>query len=161
MSLRVYKRFLGLACYISVLESPLRFASSYNMKLTVVVSLVALAMAAPGPQIFRPQGGRPTTILRDERVDQGNGNFRYAYELSDGTAVQAEGTPGQDGAVIMRGSYRYVLPDGNVAEITYVADENGFHPRGNVIPTPPPLPPHAIQQIRYAEEERARGVVYE
>ena len=40
--------------------------------------------------------------------------------------------------------------------MTYVADENGFRAESPFLPTPPPLPAHAIEQIRFAEEERLR-----
>ncbi|XP_064084283.1 cuticle protein AM1199-like [Macrobrachium nipponense] len=124
------------------------------MKLIIVACLVAMALAAPRPQ-------DDVSILRDERVDQGDGNFNYNFELSDGTAIGAEGTPNDAGSVNIEGSYRFTLPDGAVVEITYVADEAGFRPVGDVIPTPHPLPAHAIEQIRFAEEQRAAGVTFE
>ncbi|XP_066941207.1 cuticle protein AMP1B-like [Macrobrachium rosenbergii] len=124
------------------------------MKLIIVACLVAMALAAPRPQ-------DDVSILTDERVDQGDGNFNYNFELSDGTAIDAAGTPGEEGAVNIQGSYRFTLPDGAVVQITYVADEAGFRPEGDTIPTPHPLPAHAIEQIKFAEEQRAAGVVFE
>ncbi|XP_068222254.1 cuticle protein AM1199-like [Palaemon carinicauda] len=129
--------------------------SQFNLlKQIILACLVAASLAAPKHQ-------DNIAILRDDRDDQGDGNFNYAFELSDGTAVEASGFPGAEGAVNIRGAYRFNLPDGAVVQITYVADENGFQPEGDIIPTPHPLPAHAIEQIRFAEEQRAAGVVFE
>ncbi|KAG7158126.1 Cuticle protein [Homarus americanus] len=56
---------------------------------------------------------------------------------------------------------KFPLPDGTVAEVRYVADENGYVADSPLIPTPPPLPAHAIEQIRIAEEQRAQGIVWD
>lgn len=36
--------------------------------------------------------------------------------------------------------------------VSYTADENGFVPVGNIIPTPPPLPKHVVLILKYLEE---------
>lgn len=48
-------------------------------------------------------------------------------------------------AQVAEGYYSYTAPDGTPVQIRYVADEGGFRPEGNVLPTPPPIPP-AIQK---------------
>ncbi|XP_066941906.1 cuticle protein AMP1B-like [Macrobrachium rosenbergii] len=142
MCLRVLyiKGLLVLARYATVLQALPRATSTANMKLIVVACLVAMALAAPRPQ-------DDVSIVKDERVDQGDGNFNYNFELSDGTAIDAAGTPGEEGAVNIQGSYRFTLPDGVVVHITYVADEAGFRPEGDIIPTPPTRC-HRADQIR-------------
>lgn len=42
-------------------------------------------------------------------------------------------------------TYTLIDPDFQVINVLYKADENGFHPQGAHIPTPPPIPP-AIQR---------------
>ncbi|XP_047478546.1 cuticle protein AM1199-like [Penaeus chinensis] len=119
------------------------------MKLIVLACLAAAALAAPRPQ------EDPVAILRDDRQDDGDGNFKYEFESDDGTFVSAVGTPGAEGQSNIQGSYRFTLPDGTIAEVTYIADENGFQPQSDLLPTPHPLPAHAIEQIRFAEAQRA------
>ncbi|XP_064084284.1 cuticle protein AMP1A-like [Macrobrachium nipponense] len=134
MCLRVLyiKGLLVLARYATVLQVLPRATSTANMKLIIVACLVAMALAAPRPE-------DDVSILRDDAVDQGDGNFNYNFELSDGTAIGAEGTPNDAGSVNIEGSYRFTLPDGAVVEITYVADEAGFRPQGTS--SPPPTTP--------------------
>ncbi|XP_042229147.1 cuticle protein AM1159-like [Homarus americanus] len=126
------------------------------MKLVLLVCLAAVAIAAPD---FH--GLPPVVILRDDRQDSGDGNFNYAFEADNGIAVEASGTPGSAGQSNMQGVYRFPLPDGTLAEIRYVADELGFRPESPLLPQPHPLPPHAIEQIRIAEEQRAQGITFE
>ena len=43
------------------------------------------------------------------------------------------------------GSFEYTDPEGGAVRLTYIADENGFQPQGDHLPTPPPIP-EAIQR---------------
>ncbi|XP_027218498.2 cuticle protein AMP1A [Penaeus vannamei] len=126
------------------------------MKLVLLVCLAAVAAAAP-----RPQDGPPVAILRDDRHDDGNGNFNYAFESEDGTSVSAAGAPGAAGQSNIQGSFRFTLPDGTIAEVSYTADEEGFKPQSDLLPIAPPLPAHALEQIQFAEQQRAAGVIFE
>ncbi|KAG7158125.1 Cuticle protein [Homarus americanus] len=56
---------------------------------------------------------------------------------------------------------RFTLPDGTLADVRYIADENGFRAESPLIPTPHPLPAHAVEQIRVAEEQRRRGIIWD
>ncbi|XP_045621372.1 cuticle protein AMP1A-like [Procambarus clarkii] len=124
------------------------------MKLVLLALLVALAAAAPRPD-------QDAETLVDEREDNGDGNFKYKFETSNGLAEERVGTVGAEGQSNFQGSYRFTLPDGTVAEVTFIADENGFRPESPLLPTPHPLPAHALAQIAFAEEQRAKGVVFE
>ncbi|XP_047478768.1 cuticle protein AMP1A-like [Penaeus chinensis] len=89
--------------------------------------------------LFRPRPQEdPVAILRDDRQDDGDGNFKYEFESVDGTFVSAVGTPGAAGQSNIQGSYRFTLPDGTIAEVTYIANENGFQPQSDLLPTSRP-----------------------
>ena len=60
---------------------------------------------------------------------------------------------GRTGEVTLHRS-RFTDPEGNLVEVRYVADEFGFRAESPYVPTPHPLPAHALQQIAYAEELR-------
>ncbi|XP_066941329.1 cuticle protein AM1159-like [Macrobrachium rosenbergii] len=107
------------------------------MKSVIFACLAALAVAAP-------QFGQPNqaVILRDERQDLGNGAFVYEFEADNGISESRRGFPGSQGQSNMEGSFRFPLPDGSLAEVRYVADENGFRAESPFIPTPPPRPRH-------------------
>ncbi|XP_063598373.1 cuticle protein AM1199-like [Penaeus indicus] len=138
------------------------------MQLLIVAALVAVAVAAPqfgnqyGNQFDRRDrvNYRPIAILRDDRQDFGDGNFNYQFETENGINVNARGTPGSKGQSNIEGYYRFPLEDGTFAEVRYIADEFGFRAESPLIPTPHPLPAHAIEQIRFAEEQRRRGITY-
>ena len=51
------------------------------------------------------------------------------------------------------GGWEYVGSDGRTYSMQFVADENGFRPVGDHLPTPPPLPP-ALQ--RFADARAGR-----
>lgn len=56
---------------------------------------------------------------------------------------------------------RFVLADGSVAEVTFIANENGFQPQSDLLPTPHPLPAHVYELLRIADEQRAQGITFE
>lgn len=43
-------------------------------------------------------------------------------------------------AQVAEGSFSYSSPEGESISLTYIADENGFQPQGDHLPTPPPIP---------------------
>lgn len=60
-------------------------------------------------------------------------------------------------AEAVSGSYSYTGPDGVQYSITYTADEEGFHPQGAHLPTPPPIPPEIQRGVELALAAEARG----
>ncbi|KAM7343865.1 larval cuticle protein 2-like [Cochliomyia hominivorax] len=49
----------------------------------------------------------------------------------------------------MHGDFSWISPEGVHVEIKYVADENGYQPVGDLIPTPPPIPEAILKAIEY------------
>lgn len=83
-------------------------------------------------------------ILSFINENDGDGNYRFSYETGNGIKAQEEGTiknRGSDNEIpSVMGTYSYTAPNGEVIEIAYTADENGFQPTGDNLPTPPPIP---------------------
>lgn len=50
---------------------------------------------------------------------------------------------------VAQGSFSYTSPEGIPIQITYLADENGFQPQGDHLPTPPPIPPAIQKALAY------------
>ncbi|KAG7158123.1 Cuticle protein AMP4-like 1, partial [Homarus americanus] len=102
----------------------------------VFVFLACLAsVIVAAPQLGQQQDRPPhIAIIRDDRQDFGDGNFIYEFVSEN---------------------------DGTFATVLYVADENGYRPESDLIPTTPPVPDHAQEQIRVAEEQRRQGVVWD
>jgi len=116
------------------------------MKYVIVLALCVVAVSA------RPQGNQKpedVVIVRSEFDDKGDGTFSWASETSDGTKIEQSGflkNPGtEDEGISISGSYQYYAPEGELIQLKYIADEKGFQPEGEHLPTPPPIP-EAIQK---------------
>lgn len=73
-----------------------------------------------------------------------------SYETGNGISADEQGQLKNAGnpqleAMQAQGGFSYTSPEGIPIKVTYVADENGFRPVGDHLPTPPPIPP-AIQK---------------
>ncbi|XP_044267485.1 endocuticle structural glycoprotein SgAbd-5-like [Tribolium madens] len=91
----------------------------------VIVILVAAASAAP-------QQGRDAQILRFENENIGIDGYKFSYETSDPITRQETGeltnAGSENEAIIVKGEYSYVGPDGKTHSVSFVADENGYRP---------------------------------
>ncbi|XP_055913047.1 pupal cuticle protein Edg-78E-like [Eupeodes corollae] len=70
-----------------------------------------------------------------------DGSYSYHFDTTNGISAQESGIGGHYAS----GTSQYYNPDGELIELTYTADENGFQPKGAHLPTPPPIP-EAIQR---------------
>ncbi|XP_073951403.1 endocuticle structural glycoprotein ABD-4-like [Choristoneura fumiferana] len=114
-----------------------------------LLSLVALSGAAQPQQ---PQAGDQIPIVRFESEGPNvDGTYKWLYET--GNEINAEesgyvknfGKGEGEEVQVAEGKFSYKAPDGTLIALTYIADENGFQPQGDHLPTPPPIPP-AIQK---------------
>ncbi|XP_068216169.1 cuticle protein AMP2-like [Palaemon carinicauda] len=118
--------------------------------------LVAVAVAAP-----QSDRDRDATIIGDDRVDNGDGSFSYAFSASNGLEMEVVGAPGSEGQSNMAGYYLLPLESGGFARVEFVADEAGFQPQSDILPTPHPLPEHVHELLRIAERQRAEGITFD
>nr|XP_022919486.1 larval cuticle protein LCP-17-like [Onthophagus taurus] len=131
--------------------------------LTAVVADVAFLNYNRGQNLQR--GGEIRILKQNQEIDPA-GSYNYAYETENGINVREEGQliqsrSSQEPGTAAQGSYRYTSPEGLPVDIVYVADENGFQPQGNVLPTPPAppaIPPAILRALEWnrahPEEER-------
>ncbi|XP_075161527.1 larval cuticle protein 65Ab1-like [Haematobia irritans] len=92
-------------------------------------ALFAVALAAP----------RPDAEILKQDSEVGPEDFRFAVGTSDGTEHNAEGKVKDVGtdhaAIVVHGSYTWVdEKTGEKFTVEYVADENGFQPKGAHLP---------------------------
>ncbi|KAJ0169822.1 hypothetical protein K1T71_014428 [Dendrolimus kikuchii] len=79
-------------------------------------------------------------IIRNDRDGpHPDGSYRWAFETGGGIYHEQRGFQ-RDTGLQVEGQYQYTAPDGQVINVLYKADENGFHATGDHIPTPPPIP---------------------
>ena len=74
-----------------------------------------------------------------------DGSYQYQFDTTNGIAAQEAGVGGHYAS----GSSAYYAPDGQLITLTYTADENGFHPLGDHLPTPPPVPAAILKALDY------------
>lgn len=53
------------------------------------------------------------------------------------------------GAEFAKGSFSYTANDGQPIALEYEADENGYRPRGDHLPTPPPIPDYILRALDF------------
>merc|ERR1711872_119439 len=124
-----------------------------NMYTALVLLLVG---AAFGEQFSQES----VETLQDERVaPHDNGAHNMHLKLSNGVEMHLGG---EDGNMI--GIYGHIMEDGSVATLKFVADEGGFQPESSILPValafPHPIPKFVMDQIEFAERQRALRAQY-
>ncbi|XP_055843446.1 pupal cuticle protein Edg-78E-like [Episyrphus balteatus] len=106
-------------------------------KLILVATLLGLAAA-----VDDERGAEIRSLTNDP--SDADGNFAYAFDTTNGIAVQESGN-----IAGVNGAAQWVSPEGVPVQLTYTADENGYHPVGDHLPTPPPIPEAILRAIEY------------
>ncbi|CAL4066248.1 unnamed protein product [Meganyctiphanes norvegica] len=124
----------------------------------ILSCLIGVAVAAPQFQdqvIVNPNNN--LQILQQNHQQDG-ANFQHDQETENGIRSAASGFAGSAGQSNIEGSYSYTGDDGQLVEIRYVADENGYRAEGFGIPE---APAHVAQLLAIAEEQRAQGIQFD
>ncbi|XP_075161934.1 pupal cuticle protein Edg-78E-like [Haematobia irritans] len=109
-------------------------------KFAIVLSaLVAVAYCAGDDQTAE--------TLKYVNEVNADGSYNFEYSSSNGIEFGEAGIGGSYG----KGSYSYTSPEGQLIELTYTADENGYQPQGDHLPTPPPIPEYILKALEYIE----------
>ncbi|XP_076056242.1 cuticle protein AM1159-like isoform X2 [Oratosquilla oratoria] len=136
--------------------------------------LLSLCICATSAQHFFDQQQRHFTssprvlqnpaveILRvDSAGPRPDGSYSFSFEDSTGTRREEVAQATGPNTFAVQGTYRYTNEDGTVVEVRYRADESGYHAESPALPQAPPMPQHAIEQLRIAEEQKRQGVVFD
>ncbi|XP_058124208.1 endocuticle structural glycoprotein SgAbd-2-like [Anopheles ziemanni] len=94
---------------------------------------------------------KDAVVLRQDVEINPDGSYQYAYETSNGIQAEQQGTlkdVGDEKAQVVQGQYAYSNPDGSRVSLQYIADENGYQPQGDHLPTPPPIPAAIERALR-------------
>lgn len=112
----------------------------------LVALFFAVAFAAPQAP------AEPIPILKQDSQVNGDGSYQYSFETGNGISVDQKGDLKKVGdveALEVQGQFQYPGDDGNNIQLTYTADENGFHPVGSHLPTAPPVPEPIQRALAY------------
>ncbi|XP_076035292.1 cuticle protein AM/CP1114-like [Oratosquilla oratoria] len=95
-------------------------------------------------------------IIRDDRVHPDeHGAYSLDMETGDGIVRSEQGGPG--GA--QQGSVSFTFPDGQVFDLSFVADADGYKPESSFLPVAPafphPIPQFVLDQIEFARQQEA------
>ncbi|XP_052127664.1 endocuticle structural glycoprotein SgAbd-1-like isoform X2 [Frankliniella occidentalis] len=127
----------------------------------------------PQQQILQPQPAFQSAqrsepfwrILKHTQETDPAGFYRFSIETENGIRHDEEGTVknagGNNESTAKQGAYSYTAPDGTPISLNYVADENGFRPSGEHLPTPPPIPEAILRSLEQNAREESQGINYE
>lgn len=104
----------------------------------------------------RPQASadRTAETLRyDSEID--GDSFAYSFETSNGISAEENGVA--TNGVQAQGGFSYIGDDGQQYKVTYTANENGYLPQGDHLPTPPPIPDEILRSIEENAKAAAAG----
>ncbi|XP_076175504.1 cuticular protein 18 [Ptiloglossa arizonensis] len=115
----------------------------------LIIALCAIAAVASA--VSPVSVDVPIPILRQSGEGPNpDGSYTYNYETANGIQAQEVGYLKYAGSTAeaqeAQGSYSYTAPNGEVVQVSYVANENGFQPQGSHIPT---IPSHIVRALEH------------
>ncbi|XP_014473814.1 PREDICTED: endocuticle structural glycoprotein SgAbd-2-like [Dinoponera quadriceps] len=124
------------------------------MNTSTVALLCVFAVVAFAAPPARQSKDEPIAILAyNFDGPYPDGSYSYSYSTGNGIQAQEQGQlakiTNDEDALRVQGSFSYVDADGNPIALSYVADENGFQPKGDHLPTPPPVPADILKALEY------------
>ncbi|XP_074029970.1 endocuticle structural glycoprotein ABD-4 isoform X2 [Leptinotarsa decemlineata] len=114
-------------------------------------------------ETYAQQGDQIAIVRYENEGINADGSYQWSFETANGIRAQEQGQLKNAGTENegpeVQGSYQYTSNDGVPIALSYIANEDGFQPQGEHLPTPPPIP-LAIQRslewnAAHPEEEEA------
>lgn len=88
---------------------------------------------------------RDAHIVEQKNEVNYDGTYTNTFQTSNGIGFSETGL----GGVVSNGVSQYYDPQGQLHELSWTADENGYRPQGKDLPTPPPIPSYIIRALEY------------
>ncbi|XP_057665998.1 larval cuticle protein LCP-17-like [Diorhabda carinulata] len=118
------------------------------MKTLIFLGIYVYCVAAQGGNRRIPNSGQNpegnARIISGASEVNLDGTYQWSFQSDNGISAQEVGqiknANSQDPAEEAQGNFQYTAPDGSPIQLSYVANENGFQPRGDHLPVPPPIP---------------------
>ncbi|XP_075167443.1 larval cuticle protein 1-like [Haematobia irritans] len=132
------------------------------LKFIVICALVASAAAISKSNSHKSFNSRPSSSHSASRPSSASSDdvhaqinsyssnvredgFQYAFDTTNG--IQASATGEAHGEI--KGDFSWISPEGEHLSLQYIADENGYQPQGDMLPTPPPIPEAILKALEY------------
>ncbi|ALC40918.1 Lcp4 [Drosophila busckii] len=77
----------------------------------------------------------------DVRADGFDATLETSNSISQSASGDVHGN--------IHGQFGWVSPEGVHVALSYVADENGYQPSSDLLPTPPPVPAEIVRALAY------------
>ncbi|XP_011184378.2 larval cuticle protein 2-like [Zeugodacus cucurbitae] len=110
-------------------------------KYVLLFAFVAYASAAAISSSSDDAHAQVSVQTNKVRVD----GFDSELETSNSIHVVEHG----DAEGNINGEYGWDSPEGDHVLITFVADASGYHPKSELLPTPPPTPEAIVKALEY------------
>ncbi|XP_011293119.2 pupal cuticle protein Edg-78E [Musca domestica] len=104
----------------------------------IIIACLACGIIADGEDAH-------AEIIRFTNDIDHDGKYKYHYETSNGITAEEEG----EGGHYAKGGFAYYSDDQALYQLSYKADELGFHPTGEHLPKPHPIPAAILKSIEY------------
>ncbi|EDV59524.1 larval cuticle protein 4 [Drosophila erecta] len=104
-------------------------------KILLVCALVAMVAANENIAVIEQ--------VSDVQAD----GFSNKLVLDNGSASSASG----DVHGNIEGVFEWISPEGEHVRVSYKADENGYQPQSDLLPTPPPVPEAILKALAYIQ----------
>lgn len=108
----------------------------------VFVSLIAVASAAVS------YADKHAKILTYKNSVNPDGSYHWKFESDNQIIAQEAG----QGGIVAQGTAQWYAPEGNPIHLAYTADHDGYHPTGDHLPTPPPIPDAIVKLVAYLKQ---------
>ncbi|XP_053684127.1 cuticle protein CP14.6-like [Sabethes cyaneus] len=112
-------------------------------RLTFFVLLIVGAISAARIERSPDGADADATVLSQDLILNGDGSYAFNYETSNGIKAMQRSSDG----INANGEFSYLGPDGKEYQVSYVADERGFQPKGAHLPLEPPAPDYVIEML--------------